>query len=153
MCLIIDVNIAHKVFFDESDPDFGAIHRGLFPPPRGPAKKPRLRMVYGGKLAQEYPEEIRRIVRQLDAAGRARTVDDAQIEEELAVVTASGLCRSNDQHIIALARASGVRLLCSEDDALCQDFKNPKLLKPRGSVYRKASHKHLLMKHCGHLSD
>jgi hypothetical protein len=57
--------------------------------------------------------------------------------------------RSNDPHVIALARASGARTLCSRDRELHKDFKNPALVNdPRGSVYQSPSHRHLL----GHTS-
>ena len=41
-----------------------------------------------------------------------------EVEAETASVAGTGLCVSDDEHVIALARASGARLLCSEDQ-LC----------------------------------
>ncbi len=49
-------------------------------------------------------------------------------------------CKSNDVHVLALARASGARLLYSHDNALGEDFKNrdlmPTKVHKRGKVYR-----------------
>ena len=47
-----------------------------------------------------------------------------------------GLCISDDPHVIALARISGARLLCSNDKDLQQDFGTKNLIdRPRGKVY------------------
>ena len=46
-------------------------------------------------------------------------------------------CSSNDKHVLALARASGARLLYTHDQKLAKDFKNKKLINnPRGSVFQ-----------------
>ena len=42
------------------------------------------------------------------------------------------VCCSNDSHIVALAIVSGARVVVSRDQALAEDFTNPKLLKPKG---------------------
>lgn len=57
--------------------------------------------------------------------------------------------KSDDPHILALALVSGVRLLCSRDTALHADFKNPRILRPAGSVYQNRRHRHLLRAHRG----
>ena len=79
MCMIVDVNIAHRVLLRDNDIDFGHVHTSLFG-----QKMPRARLVYGGKLADEYSRNgaLRRIVLQLSSAGRAlRIADDAVTEE------------------------------------------------------------------------
>ena len=54
-------------------------------------------------------------------------------------------CKSNDHHIIALARISRARLLYTIDSALQQDFKNRHLLsRPRGRIYRSHKNESLL---------
>lgn len=146
MCMIVDVNIAHRVLLSDNDVDFGHVHTSLFG-----NKKPRAKLVYGGKLADEYSRNgaLRRIVLQLNSAGRARRIADDVVTEEALSVSESGSCRSNDAHIIALARLTDVRLLCSQDNDLHADFTNAQLLsKPRGKVYQNSSHRHLLMQHC-----
>ena len=47
-----------------------------------------------------------------------------------------GACKSNDEHVIALARIGGARLLYSRDLTLHQDFRNKRLIDdPRGQIY------------------
>jgi hypothetical protein len=78
-------------------------------------------------------------------AGHARRVPDEDVENEGAVVLKSRLCRSNDIHVIALARLSGARTLCTRDRYLERDFKNVRLVsKPKGSIYKGSSHARLL---------
>jgi hypothetical protein len=146
MCLIVDINIAHKVFLTDSDPDYRDVHGSLF------TDKPiTARMVHGGKLTQEYlgNNRVRRLIVELGRSGRAIKVDDALVDAEELKVKESGMCRSDDEHIIALARVSKVRLLCTNDDNLTTDFTNKNLLdSPRGKVYKHATHKPLLVKFC-----
>jgi len=52
-----------------------------------------------------------------------------------------GAIKSNDKHIIALAKVSEVNVLVSLDKDLHKDFK--KLIKD-GKVYQKANHKRIL---------
>jgi hypothetical protein len=142
VCLIIDANVVSSVFPAPS-PDFLPVHRALI------AGKARL--VYGGKLTQEYAavKSFRRLLLLLDQRGSARQVSDVAVNAEANRLLALDLCRSDDQHIVALARVSGVRLLCSNDKDLSDDFKNVTLIShPTGSVYRRAAHAHLLRKHC-----
>jgi len=146
MCMIVDVNIAHKVFFFADDADFGEIHESLFTD-----KKPHAKIVFGGYLGVEYGRsgKIRRIIVELSRAGRARKIDDNAVNQEQAQLEGSGLCRSDDPHIIALARVSSVRLLCSHDVNLHVDFTNHLLLSnPRGKVYQNRSHSNLLRRFC-----
>jgi len=146
MCLIVDINVAHRVITDSNDPDFKDLHSCIF------YGKPRnVRLVYGGRLAKEYSKNysMMRLILQLDRKGRARTVPDNLVEDETERLEKSQLCCSNDQHIIALAIVSNVRLLCSHDQSLHSDFTNRALLNnPRGKVYQNSNHNHLLVRHC-----
>lgn len=56
----------------------------------------------------------------------------------------SGLCKSDDAHILALARISRARILYSYDRALHRDFKNRALIHPKGQIYQTAAHVSLL---------
>lgn len=138
MCIIIDANVASSVFSDT--------------PPAG--AKPVLdwidsrggRLVYGGKLARELErvETARRWLAQQLRAGKARRFSDESLATTLVAVEPA--CRSNDAHIIALAKVSGARLLYSEDNDLHKDFCDSSLINtPRGKVYRgRPSHRRLL---------
>lgn len=147
MCLIVDINVAHKVLLVSDDPDFKDVHICLFT-----NSNPRGSLAYGGKLLNEYgrsPEIIRKLA-ELDRAGRARKVDDDLVDEEMKRIIQSGICKSDDEHIIALARVGRVRLLCSHDKDLHTDFTNKTLLdKPRCKVYQKPKHNKLLWRFCG----
>ncbi len=147
MCLIIDINIAQKVLLTDNDPDFGLVHACLFI-----GKPHNARLVYGGKkFLEEYSKNhsVTKIVAQLDRAGKALKIDDALVNNEEEMIRISGLCTSNDEHIIALARVSNVRLLCSHDIPLHSDFTDKNLLDtPRGKVYQNTSHKDLLKRFC-----
>jgi hypothetical protein len=139
MCVIVDANLASLTFKSPPDSDCAPIITWLL-------KKDGL-LIYGGQLARELRqvEIARRFLLTLQRAGRAKLIPDPALEEEEELVHASGLCQSNDAHVIALARVSGARTLCSRDTTLHKDFKNSQLIaKPRGAVYQTAKHQKLL---------
>jgi len=146
MCLIIDVNIAHKVLFCDDDPDFGEVNRRLFSP-----RTSNFKIVYGGKLLEEYMKSysILRRIKLLDQAGKARAIDDKAVQIETKRVENLQLCKSDDPHIVALARCSNARVLCSHDRDLHTDFTNSDLIpQPRGKVFQTTKHLHLLKDPC-----
>jgi len=142
MCLILDVNMAGLVDAPQFAPIVQALATG------------KARAVYGGtKLGQEYVragERFRGLIRELDGKGHARQLPRALIDAEEQRLAVSGLCRSNDHHILAVARIGRVRLLCThQDHALIADFKaNPLLDQPRGQVYRSPRNARLIPRHC-----
>lgn len=149
MCLIVDNDASDRVFFHPDDRDFQDLHACLI----GDGL-PAVRIVYGGELRREYLKRlrVRKLLVELDRRGRARVESDALVDEEAAALKASGLCRSNDVHVIALARVGRVGLLCACDNDLKQDFKTKALIdKPRGKVYNRKSHKELLRECCSSL--
>lgn len=141
MCLIIDANLAARIFRPEDEipsADFRPLLEWL---------ENRGCLVLGGKLTDELHRvaHVKRYLLQLLRAGRARIVATAAIDDEEARVRALGLAESNDTHVIALARVSGARTLCSADQFLHRDFRNRHLIShPRGSVYQSARHRRLL---------
>jgi hypothetical protein len=146
VCLIVDTNVAHRVFLIDSDESFSEVHRRLV---GGAAASPTL--VYGGKLRSEYAKNRRvlALVVELDRAGRARSVPDAVVNALAARITQTQACRSDDQHVLALAKVSGARLLVTDDGALQSDFGDPALIRqPRGKVYKNARHNRLLDRRC-----
>jgi hypothetical protein len=143
MCLIIDATFVHHV---HPTPDENGT------PVREALLAGTARLVYGGQLSREYRDgslEFRRWLVLLDRAGLARKVPDDQVDDITGKLVAASTCVSNDAHIIALAQVGRVRLLCSSDADLHTDFTNHGLLSPRGSVYQRAEHKHLIADHCG----
>ncbi len=142
MCLIVDANVAVQVFASIGTTDFSPVQEALL---NGEAVG-----VYGGKLKDEYfaIKKIRKIILELDRKGSLRKVSDASVSAATRKVDNEGRCCSDDSHIIALARVSEVRLLCSHDHALHADFTNPRILRPPGSVYQNPSHRQLIRRHC-----
>ena len=138
MCLIVDANLAGVVFSSPPSPDFAPIVGWL--------QKDGC-LILGGHLSAELDrlEKARRFIRALLQAGRAKRLPDAQVAQEEFSVRETGHCVSNDSHVVALARVSGARTLCTHDKALQKDFRNPDLVsKPRGSIYQRKTHAKLL---------
>jgi hypothetical protein len=142
MPLIVDANTAALVFTPQPSDDFRPVHVALF---TGVAVA-----VYGGKLAREYAamRKHSRLLAELDRNGTLQKVSDADVDRATQRVCNESCCTSNDEHIIALARISRVRLLCSNDQDLHNDFTNPKILRPAGHVYQRPAHRHLIREHC-----
>ena len=137
MCIIIDANVAGDLQppSDDARPIIDAIQQR------------KMRLVIGGENTKELflNQKVRQWLRGLLQANVVQIISKSDIEREEQVLARHGQHQSNDVHILALARASGARLLFSRDNALGQDFKNKKLLDvPRGSVYKQRSHTHLL---------
>lgn len=100
-----------------------------------------------GKLVYSNTEKFRR---EWNKGGMARWVLERSRANQFKLVSKGvqkkenelkGELRSNDEHIIGLARIADVKLLVSGDRRLIEDFKGQV---PRGKVYRTQSHKHLL---------
>ena len=84
----------------------------------------------------------------LSRAGKARIIPSNSVNEEQKQII--NQCKSDDPHVIALARISGARILCSHDKTLHKDFKNEELVSnPKGRIYQNAKHVPLLRKY-GH---
>ena len=142
MCLIIDTNTVHRVFSSPS-PDHRPVLEAL--------KNLKATMVYGGELRREYMQIhwFRAFLRRLDQSGAAKVFPDDEVDIRTENIRQSGGYKSDDPHILALAIMTNARLLCSEDDALSADFTNRDIIRdPRGNVYRRAEHSHLIQKHC-----
>ena len=138
MCIIIDTNKIHDFLKDSPSDDMQPIRTwidrkgGLF-----------VYTAYGS-----YGNELKDVKGRLAVyvrSGHAHLVDIKEIiPEENKLQIINGL-KSNDIHILALARASGARLLCTEDRALIDDFKNKEIIdNPRGRIYSGIRQKHLL---------
>ena len=145
MCAILDANVAHEVFTANQTGAGREFLRWL--------TKRQGRLAVGGKLRRELARHraAKRWIVEGIRAGRVRAAKDDDVDrltEELA-----GSCRSDDPHVIALARVSGARLLYSNDRALQQDFGDKELLKhPRGKVFSTLETPHLTDVHQGLLN-
>lgn len=123
MCGILDASSAHEVFGASRTPA-GEDFLVWIDSEHGS-------MVVGGKQLEElrraaastYEEWAEEAV--MD--GRLRVENRARVDREADRLRISGDCKSNDEHVIALAIVSGARLLFSRDKELVSDFKNRSL--------------------------
>ena len=132
MCSIVDADSA-DILFGEDPPDGAArflrwLGQGKF------------RLVIGGRrLEVEFQRTSRETqvwMAQAQAAGLLWIENWDRVNEREVMLIQSGACRSNDEHIIALAQISGARLLYSGDQMLHVDFRDASLLdNPRGRIY------------------
>ena len=129
MCVIIDANAAHQVFGDNKS------EAGEFLLSR---LSPRIKLAVGGGLLDEL-ERIGGFTPWLRTAlrtGQARIIPDVDVDAETDRLRAQTMCESNDHHVLALANISGARLLFTNDNALQDDFRNPRIIGgTRGRIY------------------
>ena len=144
MCMIVDANRLGRFLADPPDEDVAPLRNWI--------ESGKGRMVYstGGQFAKETGGKARQRLGEYYRAGRARLIshdDFAEIEQDL---RGDHRLRSDDPHILALARASGARLLFSGDPDLIKDFKSPQIINsPRGKVYSGVGNAGLLrLSHC-----
>ena len=77
------------------------------------------------------------LLEQYFRTGRARRVKLSKVAKKH---PETAKARSDDRHILALALASGARLLYTADKKLARDFKNPEIIgNPPGEVYASAA--------------
>jgi hypothetical protein len=135
MCLIVDANLCSVVFKKTSDASYQKLRETIF--------SNRLTLIYGGKLTEEYKTAgVLGVIASLAQSGRAFKVSSALIDAQL--VQIKNKCKSNDDHVIALARADRKRghVLCTNDQALQHDFADKTLIdKPRGTIYSPTRHR------------
>ena len=137
MCIIIDADVASNLQPPSSDAK----------PVIDSIQKRKMLLVIGGKNTEELilNKKVGQWLAELYRSNMVRIILEPDIEREEHILLGLGQRQSNDDHILALARASGARLLFSRDNDLAQDFKNRIFLnEPRGSVYKKRAHAHLL---------
>ena len=133
MCVIIDASVVGDLF----GPDQTEAEKFLF----NWLDRGHGRLVMGGKLREELllNGRFKKWAAQAVLAGRVFQFADDQITENAQAIERGGLCRSDDPHVLALARVSGARLLYSNDGDLQADFVKPNILgrTRRGKIYAK----------------
>jgi hypothetical protein len=81
-------------------------------------------VVVGGKLTQELGRtKFGGFLTELSRRGGLRTYSKGAVEAELDVVSAMPI-KSDDPHVLALARLSGARVAITNDNKLIADLKN-----------------------------
>lgn len=128
MCAIVDANVVGDVFGVNRTP-VGADFLDWL-------ETPRARLAVGGKLLDELAKHAS-FVKWAETAiadGRVRRVHRKEVETAEARLPKAQI-RSDDPHVIALARISGARILYSKDGDLCDDFRNSGLVpRPQGRI-------------------
>ena len=138
MCAILDANCFND-FFSRHE-DFAPVHKwidqknGKFV--YSPTEK--FKSEWNGENKRRYLEEKRRrgvfVLREVDK--KIVNVMTRKWEKS----SKNKKIKSNDPHIIALAEASGAKILISRDRKLGEDFKEI----IGGSIYKNKNHAHLL---------
>ncbi len=130
MCAIVDNNVANEVF-GRNPPEAGRHFRRWLGGRNG-------RLVVGGRLLEELrgSSEFREWFQQNELSGRLLQVSADEVGREAERVKRSKLRTSDDEHVLALAIASGARLLYTNDNLLMDDFRNRSIIPgPPGKIY------------------
>ena len=133
MCAIVDVNNCHKIFGDlEQRTPAGRYFFDWLEGSTG-------RLILGGTKFNSEIGKVGYYIGWLKTAirtGHAHRVKDHLVDTGEQELATSNVCKSDDLHLIALARIGGARLLFSEDPDLHDDFRNPGIIaNPRGKIY------------------
>ena len=136
MCAIVDNDVRDQVFGSNSQSPAGRFFLDWLSDGRG-------RLVVGGQLLRELNDsgDFKRWLQTALRRNSALAFDDDQVDAETEAIRARQICRSNDKHVLALARVSGARLLFTNDRALQDDFRNRRIIpNPRGRIYTTVEH-------------
>ena len=131
MCLIIDVNKIDELL-DADNEDMEPVRAWL-------SKSGKIVYSISGNSSEErelyrsFPHKFREYSR----ANKLIRVNHNDVKNEIKNLPK---LKSNDPHIVALARLKNVKVLVSGDKKLHKDFKKI----AGGGVYQKKEHKHLL---------
>ena len=130
MCAIIDNDVSHQVFgTNPTGP--GLFFRNWLGRSNGGI------IVAGGRLFRELIQNpnFRSFFEARQQAGRAIRIPDSVVDAAEAELQ-SLETRSNDKHVLALARVSGARLLFTNDNRLKMDFADPDIMQGMpGHIY------------------
>jgi len=141
MCIIVDTDRLGKFLSDPTAEDALPIHKWL--------RKGGGKLVYStsGQFAAEIAKLSKRRLAEHYRAGRATAIPAGEFRNDERQLRNNSAVRSNDFHVLALARYSKARILYTGDTALMQDFKDKRLVdKPRGKIYSGRQNAGLLTK-------
>lgn len=144
MCAIIDNNVRHEAFGEPSvQTAAGQFFIEWVNSGRG-------KLVTGGRLHAELSGygNFSQWFRQALRLGNAINIPDEMVAAETTALESRRICKSDDAHVLALARVSGARLLFTNDQALQEDFGNRAIIQePRGRVYTTRIHQEVRRTH------
>lgn len=133
MCVIIDANVAHSVFNTKRQTENGKSLLKWIGQGRPLVVESQLKR----ELNLDTNEYIQRWIKEGENNNlkRLKICPDSAVKQEIQKLKRKTL-KSNDPHIIALARVSGARLLYSKDQKLQEDFKKKEFIsQPGGKIY------------------
>lgn len=142
MCLIVDTNCLSAVF------DKDAVNHNEFEPVIEWIYNGRGKIVYGGTKYLGELNKYLAIYLQLRKAGKAEYVDCNLVDAEEIVV--SNMIQHNnfdDQHLVALLRVSGCKIICSLDQRAYPYFRHRLFFTPaarRPKIYSSSGNSDLL---------
>ena len=118
MCVIVDVNIAGHLFGDGEGQQSEAGKRALNWLNKGN------KVVVGGKQLREMSRhgKLRGWLQTVQQKGRVVRVSDDRIDDAAKQIREEKP-ESDDPHILALAAATGTKMLLTDDQALGRDFR------------------------------
>ena len=138
MCIIIDANKMGVFLSEPPNADVVPIHDWLM------KKEGKIIYSTGGKFAKEISGRARERLTVYARSGMAIRVDAQDFRRDESSLAPK--IRSDDPHVLALARASGARRLYTDDAKLMDDFTDKRFIDgPRGKVYRRAAHAKTLL--------
>jgi len=146
VCIIIDINCLSSVF-NNDDPDYKD-----FKPVNDWIYKGKGKIVMGGSKYNEELSQARKYLRLITELSRRNKVvhcDDTVVDNHQAII--EGLIDDNgcdDPHLIAIVRATHVRLVCTKEERAIKYLKNIQLYEHsthRPKIYRRAEHHNLLI--------
>ncbi len=131
MCLIIDACSANIIAADDCETSSIIIEW----------VRAKGRVVSGGKLQTELGKtRLKSLISAWSAAGRFAVVDSARLALELDALSRCPV-RSNDHHVIAIARLANARVVVTGDNLLMADLKDPAVAVQRRKVIKlRANH-------------
>ena len=144
MCAIIDANVRDQVF-GKRRPKAGEFLFNWLNSDTGSRK-----IVVGGKLLEELSssENFNTWLRTALLVGRAQRIPDKEVDNATKDLQEQRKCTSNDEHVVALAKVSGARLLFTNDKDLQNDFKCRQILEGvRGKIYTTLKSEHVTSTH------
>lgn len=136
--MIVDANRMDHFLAEPAHPDARPIHEWI-------RKKGRLVFSTGGKFGSELGDRATRRLTDYARRGGAKRVDQSELRKGERQLIESGNLKSDDAHVLALAKVSGARLLYTGDRLLMEDFTDREIINnPRGKVYSGAGNRDLL---------
>ena len=138
MCIIVDANKLGSFLADPPDEDSAPVREWL-------DKGGILVYSTGSIFAKEVIGRAKGKLADYVRAGKAKVIPKERFIDDERSLAERRDRRSDDPHVLALARTCGARLLYTGDNDLIADFKNKKFIdKPRGKVYSGSANANLL---------